>query len=235
MSDLFEQLTEKEDAISVLNKLAENVNNSYYDIGCILYNLKENDIYKTIEGNKYYSDGHSQWKKFCEDHLKISYRTAQYWLNLYHYFDKMGVTKDRIKDIGWSKAKELIDITDDVNVLERAIKVAEEGTIQDLRAHIAIIESMSERIGEDNREEIKSKKLTFIYYEEAANAITEILEKAAAENNGSVSEALFQICVEWYQNKNYIPSDEDVVLSYDGPTDDNGEDLPLDLAEHLGI
>lgn len=230
MTDLFEILTENEDAISVLNRLAENVNSSYYDIGCILYNLKENDIYKTMDGNKYYSDGHTLWKRFCEDKLNISYRTAQYWLNLYHYFDKMGVSKDRIKNIGWSKAKELIDLTDDTNVLERAIKVAEEGTIQDLKAHIAIVESMSERIGEDNREVVKSKKLTFVYYEAAADAITEILEQAAKENNGSVSEALFQICIEWQQNKNYVPTNEEIILTVDS-TDDNGQEI----LEHLGI
>lgn len=235
MSDLYEELTEREDAISVLNRLAENVNSSYYDIGCILYTLKENDIYKTMDGNKYYSDTHSNWKRFCEDKLNVSYRTAQYWLNLYHYFDKMGITKDRIKHIGWSKVKELIDLTDDVNVLERAIVVAEEGTIQDLKAHIAIVESMSTPVGEDNREQVKSKKLTFVYYEAAADAVTEVLEEIAKENNGSMSEALFQLCVEYKQNKNYVPDLDDMVIVQTGTLDDNGQELPTELIEHIGI
>lgn len=222
MSNLFESLTEREEPISLVNRLSKSVNETYYDIGCVLYHLREDDHYKTIDGNKYYSNGHKKWKEFCEDKLDISYRSAQYWLNIYRYFNDMGISKERLSQIGWSKAKEFIDVTDDVNVLEAGLKVAETGTIQDVQYWKANIETQIEKLGEDNRETLKSKTFNFKFYEAAGETVEQILQDAAQQTNGNLNEALFMIVVEWYQSKATTNTDVSI-LTYD--TEETEEEL----------
>lgn len=221
MENLFEELTSNNDAISLAKKLAENVQETYFDLGCLLYHIKEDDIYKTYNNNKYYADNHAKWKLFCEENLSVSYRTAQYWLNLYRYFTDMGISKEKVVNIGWSKAKELIDFTDDINKLERALKVAEEGTLEDLKHHIDTVKSIEEKVGEDNREVLKSKIFNFKLYEAAAETVDEILEKVCLQEKCSKSEALFKIFIEWHQINTYVEAkEEDLITIEDEPSDE---------------
>jgi hypothetical protein len=185
-------------------KLANSVQDQYFEFGALLYELKENDYYKLIDNKKYYSDNHKKWKLFCEENLPVSYRTAQYWLSIYRYFTDMGVTKERLQSVGWSKAKELIDITEDTNVLEKALKVAESGSIQQLQAYIATIEKKSEKVGEDERETLKSYQFNFKLYEASGETVDQILDKVAETTGGDKNQALFKIMIEWYQQQSEI-------------------------------
>jgi hypothetical protein len=197
----FDQLTSKNDAISLAKKLAEDVQHTYFDLGCILYYVKERDDYKLIDNKKYYSENHSKWKQFCEDTLPVSYRTAQYWLNLYRYFTDMGIDKSVITKVGWSKAKELIDFTEDTNILNHALHIADTQTMQQLKAYVAEVKAGTEKSGEDTREEVKFKEFKFKFYEAAADSFDEILQEAMKDASGDKNSAIFKIAIEWYQNR----------------------------------
>jgi hypothetical protein len=208
-------MTERSDAerlIDSANKLANSIHDKYWDLGEVLYELKENDFYKLIEGKKYYSDKHTKWKSFCEDKLDIGYRTAQYWLNIYRYFTDMGIEKDELKKIGWSKAKELIDLTEDVNVLRSAMKKAESSTLEELQHFCATIEKSEKKLGEDTRETLKTSKFTFYFQEAAAEAVEEIINETAQKCEGDRNAALFQILIEWKQAQ--IPENVDPFSEY---------------------
>ena len=119
-------------------------------------------------------------------------------------------------NVGWSKAKELVDLTEDTNVLERAIQVAETSTFQELQAHIATVEQSIERIGEDTRETLKAEKFTFHYFEAAAKTVHQILNKAAQDiDNGDLNQALFKIMIEWYQERTPTNISDNTILTYD--------------------
>lgn len=201
----FERILDGKPAIERLNELALVVNEHYFDIGCVLYHLKEGDLYKTIEGNKYYSENHSKWKQFCEDNLNVSYRTAQYWLNLYRYFTSMDIDRERLQQIGWSKAKELIDFTEDYAVLDEALTRAETMTLGELKSYIA---TYKESIGEDTRETVSFKKFVLSLPEAQAVHAEEILKAAMRETNGNMNEAFFKILIEWNQFTYPIPEED---------------------------
>jgi hypothetical protein len=194
----------KSDAADLINRakiLANNIQDNYFDLGELLYEIKEGDHYKLIDNKKYYSDTHAKWKSFCEDNLSVSYRTAQYWLTIYRYFTDMGIGKEAVSKIGWSKAKELVDLTDDTNVLRHAMDIAETQTMQELKAYIAEVKSGTEKSGEDTREEVKFKEFKFKFYEAAAESMEQILQEAMKDTSGNKNEAVFKIFIEWYQQR----------------------------------
>lgn len=198
----YERILGGKDPIEALNELSLTVHEHYYDVGCILYHLKDGDGYKTIDGNFYYSEKHSKWKQFCEDKLTISYRTAQYWLNLYRYFLAMDIGRDKLQLLGWSKAKELIDVTEDAAKLDEIIAAAETMTLNELRAYIA---NYKVSIGKDTRETVDFKKFSHSLPMAQAEHAEEIIKAAMRETNGDQNEAFWKILVEWHQFTNPIP------------------------------
>lgn len=227
--DEYERILGGANPIEKLNELARVINEHYFDVGCILYHLKEDDIYKTIDGNKYYSDKHTKWKNFCDDHLSVSYRTAQYWLNLYRYFTEMGISRDKLVNIGWSKAKELIDITEDPALLDDILSKAEEMTIGQLRAYIE-----EYKVNDADPEFVKFKRFTFNLPGIQSEHADEILKIAQAECNGDLNEGFWKIILEWYQMKNPLPVDsDDVYLLKTDNLDDYGQELPREVSELL--
>jgi hypothetical protein len=228
----YEDLVGNVGPIQRIKELAEKYNENCYDIGCVLFHLKENDIYKTIDGSKYYSDKHTKWKGFCEENLSISYRTAQYWLNLYRYFiAEMGMSKTILQELGWSKAKELIDITDDPDKLSELVMSAKTMTINDLRATIV---DFLQREGQDNREITKFKSFNFRLPEMQSEHAAEILDLAAKSCDGDRNQAFFKIFLEWFQFNNPVSEQEkNTYLVNTDTLDDNGEQLPESILSIL--
>lgn len=203
----YESILDGKSPIDRIKQLAENYNETCYDIGCILYHLKENDTYKTINGTKYYSDNHSKWKLFCEENLSISYRTAQYWLNLYRYFVvDMGMSKDGLKGMGWAKAKELIDITDDVDVLTKFVNESKDKTINELKASIT---DYQKKDGQDTRDVVTFKAFNFRLPAIQAEHAAEIIAIAQQQCNGDLNEGFWKVLIEWYQSNLPVKSTED--------------------------
>lgn len=188
-------------------KLADTVQDHYYDLGAVLFRLKDEGHYKIVDEKRYWSEKHSGWKQFCEDKLSVSYRTAQYYLRMFEYFEAMNISKADLQGIGWSKAKELIDVSDNEEVLKACIERAKTGTLQELQSYIS---TFVERVGEDHREELKGKVFNFKIYEAAGETVDQILDIAARSTKGNRNEAFFKVCVEWFQNTNPLKAEDTV-------------------------
>jgi hypothetical protein len=225
MSDeLFEELTDNKDPIELARKLSNTVQETYFDVGCLLWHIKDRDLYKTVDNKRYYSNDHTKWKEFLTENFSVGERTARYWMDIYEYYSKMGVTKDQLRMIGWSKAKELVDITENVNILKEGMDIAENGTIKDVKAWKALVEKQTEVLGEDTRETLTSQKFTFKYFEANAETFKSILEQAAKETNGDENEAMFKIAVEWLQS--HIPENGSSPLIYDVEDEPESTEVP---------
>ncbi len=209
-------MTDSEDLVELAVTLADKVQDHYYDLGAILFRLKDEGHYKLVDNKAYWSEKHSGWKTFCEDKLSVSYRTAQYYLRMFEYFETMDISKEDLKGIGWSKAKELIDVTDNKQVLEACIERAKTGTLQELQSYIL---TFVERVGEDHREELKGKTFNFRIYEAAGETVDQILSLAAKSTNGNKNEAFFKVCVEWFQTTNPLKQ-EDFLKIEDEPQEE---------------
>lgn len=228
----YDKLVDGKNPITVIKQLAENYNDTCYDIGCILYTMKFTDIYKTIDGKKYYSDNHTKWKAFCEDNLSISYRTAQYWLNLYRYFvSEMGMSKAQLKELGWHKAKELIDVTDDSDVLSDTLKRANDMNVAEVTAYAEAIR----RTGDANVDVPRFVDFKFRLPATQGTHINEILNTASVQCNGDKSEAFFMVVLEWFQDRHPVSEeDRNTYLVSEDTLDNNGQELPKDIMELLG-
>lgn len=224
--DEYRRIIGNSDPLDKLNELALTINEHYFDVGCVLYHLKETDTYKTIEGNKYYSDKHTKWKAFCEEKLSISYRTAQYWLNLYRYFSEMGIAREKLANLGWSKAKELIDVTEDPVILDQILEAAPDMTIAQLQAYIQDF-----KVDVDGEAETVSfKKFTFSLPAAMSEHAQEVVNAAARECGNDLNEGFFKILIEWYQIKNPLPEgSENMFLVSDDTLDDFGQELPEEV------
>lgn len=223
--DEYIRILDGADPLERLNQLALSINEHYFDVGCVLFHLKETDTYKQIEGNKYYSEKHTKWKEFCEDKLSISYRTAQYWLNLYRYFSEMGISRDKLQSLGWSKAKELIDVTEDHVLLDELLTIAEDLTISELQAYIA-----DYKVTDEKPEVTKFKKFAFSLPEAQSEHAQELINAAARACNGNLNEGFFKILIEWSQVYNPLPENaENIYLEDETTLDDNGQDLPTEI------
>lgn len=224
--DQYRAILNGKDPLDRLNELALTINEHYFDVGCVLYHLKETDTYKTIEGNKYYSDKHSKWKQFCEEKLSISYRTAQYWLSIYRYFGEMGISRDKLQELGWSKAKEIVDITEDPVLLDEILDKAKDMTIDQLRAYIADFKV------EEPGEVTKFKKFAFSLPAMQSEHAEEIINAATRACGNDMNEGFWKILVEWYQQNNPLPEgSENTYLVSEDNLDDNGQELPDDIMQ----
>lgn len=200
----YTELTKNVGALYVAQLLARSVQENYYDLGCVLYHLKESGDYSRY-CPQYNKPNHGSWKDFCNEQLDgISYRTAQYWINLYRYFRDMGVSKEDVLKMGWSKAKELIDSTDRKEELDALITYAETHTIDEVRDHVD---------GLLNDAQPQAYTFQFRLYEGAGEAAREYLNEVALETNGDLNHAFFKILVEHKQLTPYFKEEatEEVV------------------------
>lgn len=123
------------DVVKLAVDLSTGISSSYYDLGEVLFYIKNSGILTEIDGG-IYAENNASWKRFCEDKLTVSYRTAQYWINIYEYFRAYFISKEDLAAIGWAKAKAMVDSTDDPKQLSIIIQFAKEHTVQELEAYL---------------------------------------------------------------------------------------------------
>lgn len=197
---MFEQYKEKtvEEVVGLAEALSRQVNNHYYDLGELLFYIKENEVYKHIEDGAY-SDDKAGWRRFCDDKLDVGYRTAQYWLNIYAYFFGMTIERNDLQGMGWSKAKELVDLTENLEVLKRFIKFAKEHSFADLVNEIAKYKASQAGTEEPlNVYETIRFKLPTYQLEEVQHALELAKEVFDVQDD---NQALSNLALDWVQLK----------------------------------
>jgi hypothetical protein len=115
----------------------------------------------------------------------------------------MGISKVEVVQMGWSKAKELIDSTDNKQQLEELITYAETHSIDEVR----------DRVDSLSGDAPTTYNFQFRLYERAGEAAKEYLSEVANQTNGDLNEAFFKILVEHKQLTPYFKEEETVDLS----------------------
>ncbi len=184
------------DVIKLAIDLSTGVSAAYYDLGEVLFYIKNSGILSEVDGG-IYAENNASWKRFCEDKLTVGYRTAQYWINIYEYFRAYFIEKDDLAAIGWAKAKAMVDVTDDPKQLSTIIQFAKEHTVQELEAYI---QNFKEKHLLEPLNTYKSIKFSLPAYqaEVVADAITlgkEVFGTTKEE------EVLASILLDWTQYK----------------------------------
>jgi hypothetical protein len=83
---------------------AENVDKNYMTLGAVLYHLKEKGYYRT-------RFGYENFKDFIDDKIpNCGHRKGLYLVKIFEFTRKDVIPKDALKEIGWSKLKEIVPI-----------------------------------------------------------------------------------------------------------------------------
>ena len=97
-SFVIENLDEAE-AKSMLQDKISQADYTYFEIGGLLQKIN-------VEG-WYDSFGYENFKTFVVEETNLEYRKALYWVQIYDVLTKLGVKWEQVKDIQWTKLREL--------------------------------------------------------------------------------------------------------------------------------
>ncbi|CAM6004402.1 unnamed protein product [Sphagnum balticum] len=124
-------------AIEAVPSLFDGADENYFRLGGVL---------SLIQAQKFYAEaGFANFKDFIEKQYAFKYREALYWIGIYEALVESGVSWNKVKDIGWTKLKDLAPILTLENVdewvqkalsmttlaLKEAIKASKAGTLAD--------------------------------------------------------------------------------------------------------
>jgi hypothetical protein len=88
--------------------LRDRIEDQYWEMG---------ETLSVIYRKKYFiTDGHGDWKSFCERILDFKTRKATYLKDIYNKFSLLNVSVEDRKGIGWGRLKELLPIVNPQNV-----------------------------------------------------------------------------------------------------------------------
>lgn len=101
-------------------------NVAFYDLSMGLLEAYENDYAKDW--------GYDNWTQYVEGKLDMKYRTAYYMVEIAKAVRQLGISKERVQKIGWTKLKEITGvITSKPNESEKYLDMAENMSTSELR------------------------------------------------------------------------------------------------------
>lgn len=172
------------DPVAEVKILCRSVQENYYDIAAMLVIIKDNALYV----DETYSHDKQSFKDWCDNELEgVKYRTAQYWINIYSYFTKMGISKEEVMSVGgWAKVKELVGVAEEADALREMMQDAKGKTVEQLRQDRATNPLTVSRPSEFT-------KLTFSLPNAVADNVLSIIEEEAKNHDNDKSRALVSI------------------------------------------
>lgn len=225
--------------------LRNNIDVTRFELGRVLYYTKANNLHSEW--------GYTNWANYLDSGEAGRPRTARYLTDLHAWFEediKDKETIDKIKAVGWSKAKEIMSIVkESKEPLDAWIKEAHELSLKKLAQLVKdkktelFLEGKGEGTGEGTGEgedgetkEDKTTKLSFNVYAEDYKIIKAALALMDKEiKGGSEGTAISYICQQFINDalvakdrgelvKSVLPSLEDrfdgKIVFVDGPTEE---------------
>jgi len=142
------------DLMKRIKSLKKTINTGFLDLARYLFYISTFKLHKIWNVNDF--------KSFCNDVVDINARTAHYYINIYSVLiEDMQVSREKIIQIGWSKAKEivrlvLIKIISDRTQLESWLIDADTMTLKDFIAKVRA--AIREFNGEEKLPEFETYK-----------------------------------------------------------------------------
>lgn len=196
MKTTVQQICGNKDIIETAKVYAKVIGDHYFELGALFSEIKNKELYHKVENGKYIAENHKLWRDFCNDYFKdTSYRVVQYWINVYEYFNSFNMDKEDLEGIGWSKAKELVGLTDYKDILDEFIEYAKNNTLEALKDKIR-------KFKDDKVEKIPThQKLVIKIPLSVKEAIDEVLVYAYESLEVSPENAVAEIILDWYNIK----------------------------------
>lgn len=181
----------EQDALEAAKALIEQVERTYFTLGGVLSHIYAEGIHKSVG-----YDGKRGFADYVEAELGIQYRKAMYLINIYDYFRALGVDETRLGEIGWSKAKELVNHANADN-FDELVDYAKSNTRDDLVKFLKT-QNVSDGTGEGGS--VKKVRLTFSLFADQSETVTRAIDAAKSmAGSDDPNQALEYICAEWSQ------------------------------------
>jgi len=184
-------------AIAAVPALLDGADENYFRLGGVLSAISANKFYET--------KGYDTFKSFVEHEYNIQYRKAMYWIQIYDNLIESSVPWNKVKDIGWTKLKELSGILTLDNVDEWVQRAKNSTTLQLIEAINLAKSGSLEKSGIEPVDEHKSEVTTFTVkvHADQKTLIREAIDKAKQEAQTDYDGvALEAICMNYMSGGN---------------------------------
>ncbi|AUR96020.1 hypothetical protein NVP1215B_102 [Vibrio phage 1.215.B._10N.222.54.F7] len=168
--------------------------------------FKLGGILAVIDANAYWKEsGAENFKSFIETEFNLQYRKAMYLMSIYNCLVESGVEWEQVKDLGWTKLKEICGKLTLENV-ETWVELARKSTT------VQLIAEIKNRDGDGNLKEPKPDRdetdtpevstRTFQVHTEQKTTINDAVAKARDEvGTEHDNTAITHICEQYLQGK----------------------------------
>lgn len=204
-----------EEVLPKIKSLLDVVDTNYLDIGRLLWRVNEKNLYQL--GN------YESFDEYVENELGFKRRKAKYLVSIWKRLRaELGVKKEKIEKVGWTKAKVILPVVNEENV-ERWLDKAKVMSVPELAAEVAQARGKEEKEKpEEDQYKTFTVRLAMPQYENVESALSLAQMKT---NSDSRAHNLDMICLEY--NAGAIGGT---------PTDDNALKRFMDtLRSHFGV
>lgn len=196
-------------ALAAATKLYSEVERTYLTIGGCLAVIQREDMHadpKLVKKGSVYEPGQKGFKAFCEEVMAMSYRKAQYLINIYETISKLGISEAQLAGIGWSKLKDAVGYlnTEGADVEEViALAKSTNGTEFASEMKKKIVEAGGKLHG--NSADTEMTVFKFALHMDQGEALAQALDIAAgvlgvtppSEDRSTMGQCLNHIVTEW--------------------------------------
>jgi hypothetical protein len=174
-------------AFDLVDELVQSGGLSEFRLGGVLAHIQDE---ASKEGGESWLDGHDSFRSLVEARFSLHYRKAMYLISIYKHLVEKQIPWNAVKDVGWTKLKELAPILTAKNV-EMWVNRSKKLTVMQLQEAIKKAQSK----GSDATETSSVSTMTFKVHADQKEGIREALDKAKAETKTDVDTvALHNIC-----------------------------------------
>jgi len=211
-------------AVELGHTLTDDTDFNYFKLGGVLSVLMENGWYKEL--------GYDSWPDFINEEYGLGKRKSQYLIQIYNGLVESGVAWDDVKDLKWTKLKELSHILTKENAAEW-VEIARDLTVLQLQEKIKQFKatgSLDAQTTDDEQAAANSTNvstLTYKVHPDQKETITSAVEKAMTEIGSEFKPvALEAICM------NYLSGEK--VKAVEAPADHMSEEHIETVMKQIG-
>lgn len=162
-------------AFALVDELVQSSGLSEFKLGGVLAAIQDK---AAQEGNEAWLDGCESFRALIESRFNMHYRKAMYLINIYKNLVEKQIPWNTVKDVGWTKLKELASILTPKNV-DSWVAKAKKKTVIQLIEEIKKAEAKGKDAGESGPSTLTT--MTFKLHEDQKEAVRSMLDKAKEE------------------------------------------------------
>lgn len=153
----------------------EDVSKAYYDLGELFYKIFDSSAYEELG-----YVGQGAFAKYCTEELGYNHDSALERVRIYKTFYELGITKEELEDISFSKALKLVPIINHDNK-QYWLDLAKKLTVKELRAEIKnLVGNIAKAEQTDMDMSVQDRTLTIIKFK-FADSDADFVQKALSE------------------------------------------------------